>query len=201
MNKLVVKVAILTFLSLIAVSLISAFSIFTFAPGFAGDKCFELGLKNVATKCYERAYEQTGEFDDLVILVDNAIFSEDGDAVIEYGTKMINRNDEFSAFCIETDEKSEYVDYSSYDYYVTAVMMANYNAGKKTEAVDIAFSKLTADGYKEGIALFYAVQLAKEDEDLLQIILSSYKASTNRTFTNYKAFREELQGIDPEIKF
>ena len=84
MNKLVVKVAILTFLSLIAVSLISAFSIFTFAPGFAGDKCFELGLKNVATKCYERAYEQTGEFDDLVILVDNAIFSEDGDAVLTY---------------------------------------------------------------------------------------------------------------------
>ena len=201
MGSFIKKVAITTCLILVAVLFLGVFSVFTFAPKLAGDKCFELGLKNVATTCYERVYKKTGEFDDLITLVDNVIFAEDTEMIVEYLGKMVNRKLEFEEFCKSLDEQSEYVDYSSYDYYVTTLMMAYYKLGNKTSAANFAFSSLTSDGYEEGCALYYAVKLSQTDADFFDMIVTSYKGLSTKTFTGYKKFREDLKAINPDVKF
>ena len=183
MGNVIKKTALITLLSLVAVLLISVFGVTVFAPSFAGDCYFELGLKNVAVSCYERAFNDSGSFSDLVELVDSASFSENDEITATYGKKMIDRSIEFAEFCKSADEDSQ-GGYSTYDYYATLVTFAFYDLGDKEGAVDICFKTLDNGGYTDGCALKTAVQLAREDREFGEVLISAYKELPSRNFAN-----------------
>ena len=193
MGNLIKKTAIITALSLIAVAFISVFAIFTFSPSLAGDCCFELGLKNLAISCYEREYKNTGEYDDLVELVNCAIYAEDNQAVVDYGVVMKGRKIEFDGYCKVLDEESESVGYWAYDYYTNGIMQAYISLGDKDGAAKFAVGCAEEKGYTEESALKNAVNMAKNDKALGDSIILAYKNSTKSSFNNFVIFKNEMK--------
>lgn len=196
MNKLILKTALITLLSLFATLLIGVFSITLFAPSFAGDCYFEIGLKDVAVSCYERAYLNSGSYDDLVELVDSASFSENDALTASYGKTMIERKLEFADFCAKSDENTQ-SNFSTYDYYATLIMFAFYDIGDKDGAVEICFNTLENGGYTDDCALKMAVNMAKDDKELGNVIVTAYKSLSNRNFENntQNKFKNDMKGM------
>ena len=194
MTKIIKKTAIITALSLVAVSLLSVFALFVFAPKKAGDICNELGLKKVALSCYEKNYNSTGDFDDLMLLVDNSIFEEDNERIVNYGKIAFSRKVDFDSLCTSLDGDGS-VDYPTYDYYSTAIVNAYYNLGKNTDLVKFAFKNLSKDGYTETSALYYTVQLAKSDNSLRDVLGDEYYSKNNWTFTGRTLFKNDLSDM------
>ncbi len=195
MSSLIKKTAIITVLSLIAVAFLSVFAIFTFYPSLAGDCCFEIGLKNLAISCYEREYKNTGEYEDLVELVDCAIYAEDYQKVVDYGVIMKGRKLEFDGYCEDLDEESENVGYSAYDYYTNVIMQSYISLGNTDGATKFAVDCATENGYTEDSALKNAVKMAKEDKVLGQSIIVAYKNAKSTNFTNYTNFKNEMKEL------
>ena len=90
MKKTIIKTAIFTVLSLVLALFIGVFAIFMFTPKLSARICHNLGLKDLSTSCYERVYKQTGELEDLIEVIDSAVYAENKDCVIEYGTILFD---------------------------------------------------------------------------------------------------------------
>ncbi|MBQ7373368.1 MAG: hypothetical protein IJW64_02245 [Clostridia bacterium] len=201
MNKVIIKTAIITFLSLVVAFILGVIGIYAFAPRLAGGYCYELGLKNMATECYERVYSKTGEFDDLVELVNSAIYAENDGVTSVYGEEMIERKSDFKNFCDkQIDENFQEGDYSTYDYYVNATMLAKYSLGNKQEAIEFAFScALKSAGYTEHSALKMLVNMIETDESLGDIISEFYNAMTppeqKYSFSGHVEFRNDMNNL------
>ena len=200
MNKVIIKTAIVTVLSLIVASILAGIGIYAFAPRFAGDCCYELGLKNMATSCYERVYQKTGTYDDLIELVNSAIYAEDDKNVSVYGEELVNRKIEFNAFCEQADFDKEFEEgsFTTYDYYVNTTVFAKYYLGYKQDAVDFAFSCLFKGGYVENSALKMLVEMVDSEEGLGNMLVIAYNAlePANRyAFTNHNVFRSDMKEL------
>ena len=196
MGDLIKKTALITALSLVAILLVGVFCITIFAPSFAGDCYFEIGLKSVAVSCYERAYNDSGSYEDLVELVDASNYSENDQTTATYGKIMLERKLEFADFCKSMDENLN-DGYSTYDYYATMVMLAFYDLGDKYSAADVCFANLENGGYVDGCALAMAVKMAKGDRDFGAIIVAAYKSLSSRNFTNNTqiAFKNDMKEL------
>ena len=200
MNKIIIKTAIITVLSLVVASIIGVVCAFSFAPRFSGNCCFELGLKDMATKCYERAYLNSGTYEDLVELVDSAIYAEYDEMIAKYGEEMVERKVEFKRFCEDLDVDVDYTEggYSTYDYYANATMLAKYYLGDKEGAVDFVFDNLFTNGYTENSALKMLVNMVSSEEGLGEMLSDEYlelEPASRYAFTNHEKFREDMKAL------
>lgn len=195
MGKTIKKTALLTVLSLIAVSFLTVFAIFVFAPKTAGDFCNDMGMKKIALSCYEREYNKTGEFDDLIFLFDYAIFEDDYGRVTKYGEIALSRTTDFECFCAQSDLNKAEGAYPTYDYYTTAIVDAYYAQGKKQDVAVFALNHVPSKGYSETTALYYAVQLAKDDTSLLKFLGDEYGNGIKWTFTGKTTFKKEIEKL------
>ena len=196
MGNVIKKTALITLLALVSVLLVSVFSVTLLAPSFAGDCYFELGFKDMAVSCYERAFGSSGSYSDLVELVDSASYSENDSITAKYGKIMIERKIEFAEFCKVTDEDGQ-SNFSTYDYYSTLVTFAFYDLGDKSSAADICFKTLENGGYTDGCALKTAVQIAKDDKEFGELLISAYKALPSRNFANntQNKFKDDMRKL------
>lgn len=200
MNGIIKKTAIMTSLILVATLFLGAFGLFVFAPKYTGDLCFEIGMKNSAVNCYEIAYGRTGDYGDLVDLVNCSAYTENYEVMSRYGKIMLEREVEFNDFCKQGDQDVTEGDYTTYGYYTTAIMLAFYKTGDKQSSASIAV-EYTLNGYVETSALYAAVRLCKNDSEFLGVLVSAYKGGSNKlSGTHLSKFREDIKAIDPEIK-
>ena len=200
MNKVILKTAIFTVLALIVATILTIVGVFAFAPKFAGNCCYELGLKGLAVDCYERVYMETGEFEDLVELVNCGVYAQDDTIVSNYGEEMIGRKVEFKNFCDNADVDVEFTDgaYTTYDYYVNAIMLAKYALNEKQEAVDFVFRTLFVNGYTENSALKMLVNMVSSEEGLGDLLVEGYmnlEPGSRYGFTNHQTFRDEMKEL------
>ena len=200
MSKVIIKTAIVTVLALIVALIFSCVGVYAFAPRFAGDCCYELGLKDAATNCYERVYKSTGTYEDLIELVNSAIYAEDDKTVSVYGEELVDRKIEFKDFCNQADVDKEFEEgsYSTFDYYVNVTMLAKLSIGNKQDAVDFAFTCVFQGGYVENSALKMLVEMVDSEEGLGDMLVIAYNAlePVNRyAFTNHQVFRSDMKEL------
>ena len=137
MKKTIIKTAILTTLSLVMALFVGIFSTFMFAPKLSARICHDLGMKDLSTSCYERVYKKTGELEDLIEVIDSAVYAENKESVIEYGTILFDTygdTNRFFEYCNACDTDLEEGGYPTFDYYANTVFVALYAQGEKTKA-------------------------------------------------------------------
>ena len=197
MQKTIVKTALITVLILLSVLFLGVFSIFAFAPKLSAKVSYDLGMKKLSSSCYERVYAKTGEMEDLIMVVDSAVYAEKTDAIIEYGTELFNTfatTSEFYDFCQKGDANLAEGAYSTYDYYSNTVFMALYSQNKKAEAATLAIRHMVE--YNENSVLKTAYRLADPtvDKAFGDLLVSTYKASMKEINTSYYAiFVKEMK--------
>lgn len=201
MSNIVKKTVIITALSLVAVLLLTVFGIVAFAPKTAGDICFNLGLNKSALGCYEREYKNTGEFDDLLKIVDTAIISDNDQYTIDYGTLLVSRKKEFSSYCSAEDKRlGENSKYSTHDYYTNIIMNVYFDRGDRETAVRFSLYNLPQSGYAENSALYNIVNIARGDgttvdSEMVEIIGSVYESMSDNYFTGYVKFKDDMRKL------
>lgn len=200
MNKVIIKTAIITFLTLVVAFILGVIGIYAFAPRIAGKYCYELGFKNMATECNERVYTKTGEFSDLVELVDSAIYAENYDLISTYGEEMVKRTSDFKSFCeSEVDEDYTEDSYSTFDYYVNTTMLAKYSLGNVQNAIDFAFDSMSSKGYTENSSLKMLVNMIESQDGLGQMICDTYNNipydKGNKFFIGHENFRTDMKNL------
>lgn len=205
MIKRILKTALITALSFIGVLVIGAFSIFTFAPSLSASVCHDLGMRKLASSCLERVYKNTGEIDDLIEVIDSAVYAENKQTVAEYGKVLFysfNDTANFKSICAKGDEDIKEGEYSTYDYYASTVFMALYETGDKQGASEFAI-KFMGDEYTEKCVLKMAVKIANPETDKAfgDMLVNSYKNDKTISKTNYKKFEEEMKAYGDAYKF
>ena len=178
MLKFILKTAIITTLAFVSACIIGVFSIFAFAPKLSASVCYDLGMKKLATSCNERVYEKTGTLEDLIELIDSAIYSEDKEIIAKYGVFLFdtyNNTILFTSYCETADANLQDGEYSTYDYYANSVFMALYNLGEKEKAAEVAIINIIE--YTDKSALKRAVVLAdpSNDKEFGETLISVYK--------------------------
>jgi hypothetical protein len=199
MNNIIKKTAIVTALSLFAITFVIMFSLFAFAPATAGNLCYELGLKKIALSCYEKEYNKTGEFDDLINLLDNAIFLGDNERVCSYGEITFSRTGELNYYCETVDADKNEQSYPTYDYYATAIANAYYKQNQVDNMAQFVLNNMTEDGYTETSALYYSVKLAGNNNELRDALGRAYESNNEWTFIGRSDFRKEIQLLGYEF--
>lgn len=179
MKKTIIKTALFTALSLIFTLFLGAFSIFAFAPRLSAKISYDLGMKNLSTSCYERVYHKTGELDDLIAVIDSAVYAEKEDTIIEYGTLLFNTygsSEVFYNYCSALDASIEEGAYTTFDYYANTVFMAMYSQGLKEEAAKFAIKNMNK--YSDKSVLMMAMILADptNDKPFGDLLVKTYKS-------------------------
>ncbi len=197
MLKGILKTAAITALAFISIFIISVFSIFAFAPKFSAKICHDLGMKKLATSCLEREYEKKGTLEDLIEVIDSAVYSEEKDKVAKYGVLLFeayNNTVAFADYCAKEDADIEEDEYSTYDYYANTVFMVLYNQGEKEQAAEFAIINIIE--YSDKSALKRAVVLANptHDKEFGDTLVSVYKSLMKDINTSaYNDFRIEMR--------
>ena len=97
MKKLVVKTAIITFISVI-LGLALIFTVLSFvSPKTMSNFTYSLGLEDISCSYAISAYEKSGEIEDLDTVIVKTLSTEDYDALKKYSKEMIDR-EEFLTF-------------------------------------------------------------------------------------------------------
>ena len=191
MRKTIIKTALFTALSLIFALFLGAFSIFVFAPSLSAKISYDLGMKNLSTSCYERVYHKTGELDDLIAVIDSAVYAENEDTIIEYGTLLFDtygNTEEFYNYCKALDVTVEEGAYTTFDYYANTVFMALYSKGLKGDAAKFAIKNINS--YSDKSVLMMAMVLADPTNDKAfgDLLVKAYKSLDQSVETSKYAY-------------
>ncbi|MBR2385472.1 MAG: hypothetical protein IKA99_07705 [Clostridia bacterium] len=196
MKKTIIKTALFTVLALICCLFLSVFSIFAFAPKLSAKITYDLGMKKMSTSCYERVYKKTGDLEDLIMVIDSAVYAEDKETIAQYGVMLFDtygNTSEFKNYCDVCDVDVQEGGYTTYDYYANTVFMALYSQGQKEKAVEFAIVNLKK--YTDRSALKRAVVLANptNDKELGLLLVKGYKRlRPTIDISLFNDFREEL---------
>ena len=197
MKKTILKTALITVLILIGVLFTSVFSIFVFAPKYSAKISYDLGMKNVSTSCYERVYKKTGEMEDLITVIDSAVYAENTDKVIEYGVKLFDvfsDTNVFYDFCKSSDVGLAEDAYSTYDYYSNTVFMALYSSGKKSDAAKFAIKHMNDFNEKSVLKTAYRLADPTNDKMFGTMLVYAYKSMMKEINTSsYATFVKEMK--------
>ncbi|MBR2336784.1 MAG: hypothetical protein IKA61_02440 [Clostridia bacterium] len=197
MKGTIMKTALITALSLVCILFLGVFSTYLFAPKLSAELSYNLGMKGLSSSCYERVYKKTGELDDLIVVIDSAVYAEKTETVEKYGLILFDtygKTSEFANYCRKNDEGLTEDDYSTYDYYANTVFMALYNRGEKEKAAEFAIRNMVA--YSDKCALKMAVILADPTNDRAfgDFLVVKYKSLMKEINTaNYNEFRIEMR--------
>ena len=162
MKKLIVKTALVTLGSLLAVFLLLLTAMTMYAPRTMASLMDSVGNRSLSLWYTELAYQKFGETDDLTDVFDKAVAAEDTERTVKYGRTI----------CAAQDASGGRITYKNYVYGNTSLAM--YAEGEEVGAVlDFAAATVT-----EGYLPYNAYQMllygeaAAEDKAFLSALKS-----------------------------
>ena len=171
MKKLIVKTALVTLGSLLAVFLLLLTAMTMYAPRTMASLMDSVGNRSLSLWYTELAYQKFGETDDLTDVFDKAVAAEDTERTVKYGRTLTERAD-FGEICAAQDASGGRITYKNYVYGNTSLAM--YAEGEEVGAVlDFAAATVT-----EGYLPYNAYQMllygeaAAEDKAFLSALKS-----------------------------
>ncbi|MBQ7642750.1 MAG: hypothetical protein IJS67_02495 [Clostridia bacterium] len=177
MLKTVKTTAIVTLAALLTVICTVFASAALFNPSSVARLCSGLGLKKVAVRYYESAYERDGDFSNLKNLIDDADYAGDYAAIARYGEEFLSCED-FAALCNNEEGSGAF---SAYDYYCGLVVISLYENSEKaaSAALSVRFTKEYTGKSPLGIAIRLAVK--NKDKDYADFIKAEYEKGSVTT--------------------
>lgn len=169
MNRAIVKAAVTTVLALIVAGLVAIAVLNYGFPQHMATACERLGSYGEAAKYASRRYEKTGDLNDLVRVVEDSIYADRSDFIIEYGEELI-ASESFGEICAERDEDYKNTGYgvytASYKQYISGnVAAAYYAVGETDKAVELAFGANGSDSFANHNALMSLSILVADSGD------------------------------------
>lgn len=163
MEKLVVKTAVKTVLILLGI-IVAVFAVFNFAfPQHMATLTESMGNYSLSVKYAWLRYTYTGDGDDLSRCFDDSVLLGNDKYVIQYGEELTNLND-FERICEKKNERMG-VGYDYRHYVLGKLAVANYNTGKKQEAVELAAEANGTKSFAYGNALMSLSSVARSAKD------------------------------------
>lgn len=184
MKKTVIKTALITLISLVALFVLTFFSLFFFFPKALEPLASDFGLDRLALTLSVREYEKTGGLDDLSRVLARAGRVGDDGVVVAYTPKMTDDAD----FLTHVEGRTVSVGTRTLDYksYVIGnYLLALYRTGEKQETLLKAASYFTA---------FYTGYTAYNPYDVLAKNAGSFSSDFNEDL--YAAI-DALGGEEP----
>jgi hypothetical protein len=130
-NKLVVKTAVKTVVGIVIILIIGSAVVNVAFPSAMASLCEGTGNYTFAVKYAQLEYSYTGNTSDLSRVVEDAVYANRYDLIVEYGDKLIARED-FSTLATQKDSyyQTQYESYSySYLQYIYGrIAVAYYSA-------------------------------------------------------------------------
>ena len=192
MKKTLIKTAIVSFISVIAVALATAGVVSLTAPKKMAEFCDGIGLKKASVYYYRSDYERDRDADKLVALIDAADFADDDKTLAEYCTKFVFSS-EFNAYCEKRDaEKSSSSKISSYDYYCYLAVTSAYAIGNYDTSAETAVKK--TDMYDKNCPLEVAINTAVSESN------REYAAKIKDNYDKYGAGIEDYGLLDGDLE-
>lgn len=165
LEKLVVKTAVKTVLIILGI-LVVVFAVFNFAfPQHMATLTESMGNYSLAVKYAWLRYTYTGDVDDLSRCFDDSVLLGNDKYILQYGEELtsLNEND-FERICEKKNEKMG-VGYDYRHYVLGKIAVANYNTGKKQEAVELAADANGKESFAYGNALMSLAAVARSAKD------------------------------------
>ena len=122
MKNLVVKTALITLISVLAVAIVTFAILTAFAPSVMLKVTSGLGMDKTALSFAVRQYEKTEDISDLSEVVYLASETEDYDRLSKYGKELLYHND-FATFA--DDQQDGYAEYVMTSYVFALVESSN----------------------------------------------------------------------------
>ena len=136
MRKLIVKTALISLAAAIGAVALGCLCGVLFFPSFASNACYDMGMYGASASLAERAYNASGEDEDLSVLVERGILAEDYALVAEYGARLIETE------YFKNTLKNEGYSGNYKGYIVGNVAVSEYCCGNGERALELALSAL-----------------------------------------------------------
>ncbi len=179
MQKLIVKTALITFVSAIGALLLFALVCMLFFPSAVSDVAYNMGMENISVTFAERAYKNGGDDSALKKLVDRAAQAENYAVMVTYAQIFVD--DDYFTQAVEIEDSNISQTSGSYYGYITGnLAVAYYNTGDKESALQ-TIAKHSGDGkYVKYNAAEYLIMevISKNDKAFASMLadeLSSFE--------------------------
>ena len=188
MKKTILKTVTLTLVSIVALCLITYGCVAGSSPKSLASVWSDLGSYDISVKYYEKQYEKTQDFSDLVVLCNKVNEQKDSALSVTY-LKALTEDENFSGFC-ETEDGGGGYTFTTYEYYFGKYAVAVYYDGGIDSAIAVAENSVSA-GYTEHSA-FYSLlgieSLTETDGKMISSTIEKLKSSLSDN--TQKAFAE-----------
>lgn len=155
---------------------------------------YDLGMNKASVKYAERAYKRTDDVYYAAFATETSILLEDNAKIEENGLRLIN-DDTFLQYCTlrneeiakgnETAAENERVSITYEQYVYGQVTMAQYQQGKKADAIVTAFVSIEKGFPKNNAAaLLYLTARKIEDEETATTINAKMQALRDTDLTD-----------------
>ena len=174
MNKLILKTAIITLVSAIAVSVMAVCAVALLFPAKTARSAARLGMYSVSANFQEISYNRVPSVDGLGELVDYAAAAENYGLLKKYCPRLLSAK-KFPEYALYRDSLAGEGVTGGYAQFVTGnYAVALYKKGDEAAALAVATAAVS-DGYPENNAVQYLLYegAEKKDETLL-LSLAAY---------------------------
>ena len=160
MRKLIVKTALISFVSAVGAILLFIGFCALFLPAFTSNVLWNMGMYSSSANFAKKAYEDSGENARLIALVERSIVAGNDSITIEYGRIFIE-----SDFFLDYAKTAQSEQYSGNyaGYIVGNIAVSQYDLGKKDDALQTVKNHLTS--YTEYNAVQYLMRVVFMAED------------------------------------
>ena len=149
MTKLVLKTILKTLLCVVILGALIYGVLALFFPSTLANGYNKLGSYNLSIKYYEKTYEKSGSFDDLVVLCDRV--DEENDSIrAEKYLKILTTDNNFEVYFEAYDKlQGTQIVFTSIDFYTGKHVLATYNAQGLDKAISLANNYVSNYGYNK----------------------------------------------------
>lgn len=172
MRKLIIKTVSITVAILFAFLIIFYFALASFSPSILSNFYFRVNNANLTLKYSLKAYDKSGDIDDLAILCERSILFDNGDMLITYATILINQDD-YLDFALDKGE--------DYNYYIVgSLVQALYQKGERSVATETAINNTGNYSSVNPIRIIISLSIENGDTLTLQTIKQHLLSLTNK---------------------
>ena len=189
LKKLVIKTAIITLISIIALGSFALGVTALFFPKGMAKVCEFVGAENGALKNYVKVYEKTKDIDDLFVIVNKSVVSDESQLELKYIEKFV-KSSEFEEYVNDIDNLNGKPNFTTKEF-VLGLYVENYFYVKGiADAVYLAQDLVLRYGYTEYnafSALLLDVSLDAEQKERVKMGIEQIYSSLN---SDGKAFAD-----------
>lgn len=192
MNKVVLKSVLITLASL-AVAAVLVFVLWLFcAPQSMATACEKTGNYSFAVTCANLRYKKTGDIYDLARCAENGILSGKDKHIKEYCYKLVSE-EEFSALCIDKDEKLSNGGYGAHTVNYRAYICGHLAAAQYRGGDLISALQSAQTGGTQSYTRLVSEIIQKNDKPSAESVIAELeKAEQNQDVKNLIALLKKM---------